>query len=565
MMTKNHTFALLSGAFFTLMAPFALAQPQIYHNFTGYTFIQNADEEATLHSFTHMVVDENGKIIATGDTSLVEQYEDAIQVNLAGRTVIPGLIDAHAHVQTLGENLIQVDLRGINNRTATVAKVVNYADANLELEWIVGRGWNQELWPNREYPSRHDLDEHINDRPVWLSRVDAHAGWANSMALELAGITADTEDPEGGQILRDDNGEPTGILIDSAMQLITDVMPDISSDIRREAVLKAQEHILQNGITQVLDAGVSAAGLADFRALNEQGKLKLRINAMVSAAEPTLDTILSEGVYTSDNHRLHIGNVKIYGDGALGSRGARLIEPYSDEEDNYGLLVTPEDQVRALFNQVHEAGFQISYHAIGDYTNQLALNEFERMVNENDDIEDLSSYRHRIEHAQIVQVDDIPRFKVLGIIPSMQPTHATSDMNMAESRVGSERIAGAYAWRTFLDQGSLIAAGSDFPVELVNPFYGIHAAVTRQDRNNDPVDGWHPEQALTLLEALRSFTLDAAYSGFSEDYSGSLEAGKYADFIVIDRDPLHVASSDLWKTRVIATYIAGERVFHANR
>lgn len=565
MMTKNHALALCSGAIFSLMAPFALAQSQIYHNFTGYTFAQGHGEKAVLRSFSHMVVDDEGKIVAIGDQSLLDEYEDAVQVNLAGRTVLPGLIDAHAHVQTLGENLIQVDLRGINNRTATIAKVVNYADANLELEWIIGRGWNQELWPNREYPTRYNLDELINDRPVWLTRVDAHAGWANSLALELAGIDATTEDPDGGQILRDDNGEPTGILIDSAMQLVTDIMPDISTDIRREAISQAQKHILQHGITQVLDAGVSANGLEDFRVLNEQGKLKLRINAMVAATEPQLDSILSEGIYTSDNHRLRIGNVKIYGDGALGSRGARLIEPYSDEESNYGLLVTPEERVRDLFSQVHDAGFQISYHAIGDYSNQLALDEFERLLEQPDDLQDLAEFRHRIEHAQIVQVGDIPRFRQLGIIPSMQPTHATSDMNMAEDRVGSERIAGAYAWRSFLEQGSIIAAGSDFPVELVNPFYGIHAAVTRQDRNNDPVDGWYPEQALTLLEALRSFTIDAAYSGFAEDYSGSLETGKYADFIIIDRDPLHIQSADLWKVRVLATYVAGERVFHANR
>lgn len=565
MMTKNHALALCSGAIFSLMAPFALAQSQIYHNFTGYTFAQGHGEKAVLRSFSHMVVDDEGKIVAIGDQSLLDEYEDAVQVNLAGRTVLPGLIDAHAHVQTLGENLIQVDLRGINNRTATIAKVVNYADANLELEWIIGRGWNQELWPNREYPTRYNLDELINDRPVWLTRVDAHAGWANSLALELAGIDATTEDPDGGQILRDDNGEPTGILIDSAMQLVTDIMPAISTDIRREAISQAQKHILQHGITQVLDAGVSANGLEDFRVLNEQGKLKLRINAMVAATEPQLDSILSEGIYTSDNHRLRIGNVKIYGDGALGSRGARLIEPYSDEESNYGLLVTPEERVRDLFSQVHDAGFQISYHAIGDYSNQLALDEFERLLEQPDDLQDLAEFRHRIEHAQIVQVGDIPRFRQLGIIPSMQPTHATSDMNMAEDRVGSERIAGAYAWRSFLGQGSIIAAGSDFPVELVNPFYGIHAAVTRQDRNNDPVDGWYPEQALTLLEALRSFTIDAAYSGFAEDYSGSLETGKYADFIIIDRDPLHIQSADLWKVRVLATYVAGERVFHANR
>lgn len=566
-MNTKFSWSLIASACATLAltSPVAQAEAQLYHNFTGYTFSGQDRAALDLHSFNHMVV-EDGKIVATGNANLAQQFPDARSVNLQGRIVLPGLIDAHGHIHGLGENLVQVDLRGINNRTATVAKVANYADANLELEWVLGRGWNQVNWPTRDYPNRQDLDEVINDRPVFLVRIDAHAAWVNTHALELAGIDKDTPDPDGGQILRDSDGNATGILIDTAMELVRQHIPEPTQEARLQAVNMAQQHLLELGLTQVLDAGASAAQLDDYRQLNERGELKMRVNAMISASDPSLSELLSAGVYESDDHKVRIGNVKMYGDGALGSRGARLIEPYSDEPDNYGLLITPAERVRALFEDIHQAGFQISYHAIGDYPNQLALDEFARIIENDASIDSLGQYRHRIEHAQIVRVEDIPRFAELGIIPSMQPTHATSDMNMAEDRVGSERIAGAYAWRSFIDSGSIIAAGSDFPVELANPFYGIHAAVTRQDRNGQPVEGWYPEQALTLVESLRSFTLDAAYSGFTDSYTGTLEAGKYADFIVIDRDPFKISNKDLWRIKVLSTYVAGEQVYqHSNR
>ncbi|RTE85466.1 MULTISPECIES: amidohydrolase [Gammaproteobacteria] len=546
------------GFLFAATSFSSTAETVTYYNMNGYSFTQGIGEEAQLTRFTTMVVTD-GRIVATGDHGLRQLVEANREIDFHGKTVLPGIIDAHGHIQGLGQNLNEVDLRGINSKASSVAQVANYADQNLDLDWIIGRGWNQVLWPENAFPNRQDIDNVISDRPVWLTRIDGHAGWANSAALELAGITAETQSPDGGEIVKDENGNPTGILIDTAMELLTQHIPGASEQSIRSNYHAAFDQLLSLGITQVHDAGADARHLNIYQQLLSEGALPIRVHAMIAGNSPNLEALLEQGTSRDEFDRLQINSVKLYGDGALGSRGAALIHPYSDDPDNSGLLVTPEERVYQLFSTIHNAGFQVNYHAIGDYSNRLALDTFAQLEQEHE--APLAEMRHRIEHAQIVQVEDIPRFKTLGIIPSMQPTHATSDMNMAEDRVGTERIAGAYAWRTFLDQGSIIAAGSDFPVELANPFYGIHAAVTRQDRDNQPVEGWHPEQRMSVEEAIRSFTIDAAFAGHFDDDTGSLEPGKWADFIVINKDPFTIAPEHLWKIDVLATYVAGERQY----
>lgn len=530
------------------------AAPVALHNIQGYGF----DAQRQLVEFSTLIFDEqNGQILARGSQDLLAQYPAAKPVNGQGKTVLPGLIDGHGHLLGLGEYLNQADLRALPSEQASVDAVAAFARANPQQQWLIGRGWNQELWQDNRFPHKHTLDESIPDKPVWLVRVDAHAGWANSKTLALAGITKDTLDPPGGEIIRDANGEPTGVLIDNAMYLVRKAMPATSDAEKQTALKVAVAHLHAQGITSVHDAGVSVELVTLYQQLQQNQQLGIRLYPMLAASDPALENWLQAGIIDDPTDWLDIRAVKIVADGALGSRGAALLADYSDQAGQQGLLVTPPDALTAIMQATIDAGFQANVHAIGDRANRLALDRFEQLSKP----DARAKARHRIEHAQIVDPRDIPRFKQLAILPAMQAVHATSDMNMAGARLGPARLRGAYAWRTFLDQGSIIVGGSDFPVELANPFHGLHASVTRQDQQNQPVGGWLPEQRLTLTEALRSFTVDAAYGAFQEQQMGTLAPGSWADFIMVDRNIFTIPATELWQTTTLETWINGQQVY----
>lgn len=537
---------------FSLCGITANATPVVIQNIQGYGF----DENRQLVQFQTLVFDENtGQIIARGTQALSAQYSTARQLDGKGKTLLPGLIDGHGHVLGLGEYLKQADLRGIDSEQNSAAAVARFAQANPEQQWVVGRGWNQVLWASNTFPSKSTLDEMVADKPVYLVRVDAHAAWVNSKALALAGISKDTLDPPGGEIIRDANGEPTGVLIDNAMYLVQRNIPAPTQTEKRAALQTAFQHLQALGITSVHDAGVNTELVKLYQALQAEQQLGVRIYPMLSAKDPELESWFQQGILDDASDWLDIRSVKIYGDGALGSRGAALLADYSDQPGQQGLLVTEPDALTEIMRLTLSAGFQANVHAIGDRANRLVLDRFEQLSSK----EALQQGRHRIEHAQIVSPQDIPRFRQLHILPAMQAVHATSDMNMAGDRLGIARLRGAYAWRTFVDQGSIIVGGSDFPVELANPFHGLHASVTRQDQQNQPVGGWLPEQRLTLIEALRSFTVDAAYGAFQEDKMGTLAPGSWADFILVDRDIFSIPPTELWQTTTLETWIHGKQ------
>jgi predicted amidohydrolase YtcJ len=535
-----------------LLTAQAHANPTLIINVQGYTLADNR-----LRQFSGLAF-EAGKVLATGNSAeLSKRFPTAELIDGRHMTLLPGLIDAHGHVLDLGFETTQIALADTQSLSEAQARIRAYAHANPGRRWLLGSGWNQVKWKLGRFPFASELDAVVADRPVLLSRIDGHAEWLNTLALHDAGITKSTPDPAGGRIERDADGNPTGVLVDNAMDLADKSVPEFSIAERRAALKTSLAKMSAVGLTSVGDAGDSAQDIALFKEFGDQGLLTVRIYAMIRDTGDDFQTLSKGGPLLGyANDRLTVRAVKLFADGALGSRGAALLAPYSDKPNERGLLYLSDTAMEGKIETALRAGYQVNVHAIGDAANHQVLDGFEVAYKAAGG----EALRNRIEHAQVVALPDIPRFRELGLIASMQPTHATSDMNMAETRIGPERLQGAYAWRRFLDQGTLIAGGSDFPVESPNPFFGLHAAVTRTDHANLPPGGWHPEQAMTLVEAFRAFTLDAAYAQHQEKTLGSLEPGKWADFILIDRDLFKIPPPEIWKIRVAQTWVAGSRV-----
>jgi hypothetical protein len=487
-----------------------------------------------------------------------QAFPEAKRIDLGGLTVLPGLIDSHGHLYGLAQSLTQVDLVGAASKEEVIARLREFEAALPEGAWLLGHGWDQNDWPEKDFPGRADLDAGFPDRPVWLERIDGHAGWANTLAIAEADrdLSGDWQ-PEGGLIRRDADGQPSGIFIDNAMGLVLPAVPPATPELLDSALDRATRTLSSLGLTGVHDPGVNLSVVERYRAKIAAGAMPLRIYAMADGVGATLDWLCANGPLDDPSGRLRMRSVKLYADGALGSRGAALLADYADDPGNQGLLFAPDDTLQEQMRRVLSCGLQLAVHAIGDRANRQVLDAYQRLLPEfpND------SGRHRIEHAQVVDPADIPRFAALGVIAAMQPIHATSDMYWAGERLGDRRQAGAYAWKSLADSGALLAFGSDFPVEQANPMLGIYAALSRQDLAGWPESGWQPQERLARAQAIRAFTLDAARAAFMEDSVGSLEPGKRADFIVLDRDLMQVPVEEIPAVQVLQTWVDGEPVY----
>ena len=553
---------------FVLAAAPALAQPLALPDAPPYV-LTNAriyTVDAANPTAQAMAVDASGAIAAVGSESeVLADYADWPRVDASGRTVIPGLIDAHAHLMNLGTSLLEVDLVDTESAAEALLRLRTFASGLPAGAWLTGRGWDQNDWPaapdgSHPFPTRQMLDAAFANRPVWLRRIDGHAGWANSEALRQAGIDPDLPapaDPEGGQILRDENGRPTGVFIDGAMALVDQGVPEPDAAFYAEALERALDATASVGLTGVHEAGIPIEAIGLYQQFASGGRFPIRNYAMISQEDlGAFCEMYPEGV---DGDRVAVHSVKLYADGALGSRGAALLADYSDDPGNHGLLFLTPEAMTEVVTQAMACGLQVNTHAIGDRGNHEVLDAYEAAMAATGG----GPGRHRIEHAQVVSLDDIQRLADLGLIASVQPTHATSDMPWAETRVGPDRVKGAYAWRRLIDAGARLALGSDFPVERPAPLLGFYAAVTREDAAGAPAGGWYGNQALTREEALRGFTLDAAYAGFMENEVGSLEPGKRADFVVLSQDLMSVPPEAILATEILATVLDGAPIFVA--
>jgi len=500
--------------------------------------------------------DADGRLLAVGERDdVVERWPEAERLDGEGRFVIPGLIDAHGHVMGLGFAMLNADLSGAGSIDEIVERLSAHAGSLPPGAWLRGRGWDQTRWGG-DFPTAADLDAAFPDRPVLLERVDGHASWANTAAMSRIerDLTGDWQ-PEGGFIHRDDDGKPTGVFIDRAAELFGDVIPAPTEAEKAPALERALAHMTAVGLTGVHDAGTSLDTLRRYLHRAAAGALPIRIHAMADGDSATLAALCRLGPVRTD--RVTARSVKLYADGALGSRGAALIDDYHDDPGNHGLLFETDEALRATVDKAMGCGLQLAIHAIGDRANRQVIDVLTAAQRAFPD----NPGRHRIEHAQIVHPDDIARIAEAGLIASMQPTHATSDMRWAGDRLGADRLFGAYAWQRLRAAGARLAFGSDFPVEKADPMLGLYAALTRQDLDGEPPGGWLPDQRVTMQVALEGFTLDAAHAAFADDDVGSLEVGKHADFVVLDRNLFEIEPSAIPDTRVLLTVVGG-RVVH---
>lgn len=513
------------------------------------------------------------RILASGTTAeLTSRYSAGEIIDLQGKTVMPGFVDGHAHLLGEGTLLMTMNLDSATSPEEIAGLVAERTRLSRAEQWITGRGWDQNRWPSAQFPVHGILDRVSPNNPVVLSRIDGHAIWVNQKVLDIAHITAQTPDIDGGKIYRDRAGNPTGVLVDNAIDLVDNVMPDLQPEEIEQHLKAAMDECARFGLTEVHDMGVDLEEIGIYKKMIDDGNCPVRIYAAIGDAIPSPSQGRHENAwqyYLGRGPEIDYGNgmltvraVKLYMDGALGSRGAALFDSYTDEPGNRGLTLMHETQLDSICSDALQKGFQVCIHAIGDRANHIVLNEYQKALLHSPGRP--ADARWRIEHAQILGQTDIPRFASLGIIPAMQPTHATSDMYWAESRVGPERIKGAYAWKSLIRGGSIIIGGSDFPVESVNPLWGFYAAITRMDRNGEPAGGWRPEEQMSRLEAAKAFTVWPAFGAFQEDRKGTLEPGKWADLTVCSKDIMQIPPQEILRTDIEMTIVGGKIVYRKN-
>ncbi len=514
------------------------------------------------HPFVEAFAIRGERIAFVGDArgALALKGPNTRVLDLGGRTVIPGMTDAHGHVSGLGSALAIVDLTGASSYDEIIARVAAKARTVAAGVWVTGRGWDQNRWADTRFPSHEKLSAAVPNNPVLLERVDGHANLANKKALELASITAATKDPTGGRIEHLADGSPSGVFVDNAQPLMQRVVPAPSHDELKREVMNAIADTHRWGLTGVHDAGEPQEVLDIYEELGKAGQINSRLYAMIGDDDAAIAKAFARGPQSAlYGGTLWIRSIKLYADGAMGSRGAALLEPYSDDANNIGLLKSTQAHLTDVATRALKNGFQVCTHAIGDRGNRVALDAYEAALS----AVPVADHRFRVEHAQNLHYQDIPRFAKLGVIPSMQSSHQTSDMYWVGTRLGASRLVEAYPWRSLLNTGVIIPNGSDFPVEQVNPLISFHAAVSRQDANNYPPNGWMPEQIMSREEALKSMTIWPAFAAFQERDLGSLTPGKYADFVVLDQDIMRAPVQTILATRVLSTWVGGKAVYEA--